>query len=79
MFEKLHKFSFLKKKPKRSPKIERSQIKFLVAKQCRKKSNSRNLALLTPSWPYLKHTRKPGEGVPTYIIVIYYNIFILIP
>ena len=49
-FEELHKFTFLKKKPKRSQKVERSQTKFLVAKQCQKKPKSRNLALLTPSW-----------------------------
>jgi hypothetical protein len=41
---------FIQKEAKKSQKIERSQTKFLVAKQNQKKPKSRNLALLTPNW-----------------------------
>jgi hypothetical protein len=47
---------FIQKEAKKSQKIERSQMKFLVAKRSQKKPKSRNLALLKPNWqPCLGH------------------------
>jgi hypothetical protein len=50
IFEKLLISVFIKKEAKKEPKIEISQMKFLVAKRSQKKPKSRNWALLTPNW-----------------------------